>query len=152
MLRVNYCELMANFFNFSFSSIGHFSKFATRLLKLTKILLQKFDSGNSLTKMEVKQKNPRFDVLLNVIYKYLNQTKFQILIETLELQEIRGIGQSNIRQAFISNKFLAQLLNGQGESIYQASNSANASREKILVNQMVSQSIECLNQILRLAL
>lgn len=109
MLRVNYSEVMENFFNFNFASIGHFSKFVARILKLTRILLEKFDSGNAVMKSEIKQKNPRFDSLLNVIHKYLNKAKFTMIIETLELQEIRGLGhkQCNIRQAFISNKFLA---------------------------------------------
>lgn len=68
MLRVNYSEVLDNFFNFQFGSIGHFCKFAIRILKITNILLSKFDCGNPLTKIEIKQKNPRFDMLLNLIH------------------------------------------------------------------------------------
>lgn len=75
MLRVVYSELMEHFFEFQFTSIGHFAKFAARILKLTKILLSKFDCGNSTTKIEIKQANPRFDMLLNVIHKYLNKAQ-----------------------------------------------------------------------------
>ena len=109
MLRVNFSNLMDNFFNFSFSTIGHFSKLATRLLKLTKTLLSKFDCGNPTTKIEIKQKNPRFDMFLDVIYKNLNKSGLKMLIEVLEIAEIRGMGHTfnNIRQSFISNKFLA---------------------------------------------
>jgi len=60
---------MENFFRFEFHKIGDFAKFGSKLLKLTFILLNKFDCGNSLISIETKQKNPRFDMLLNILQK-----------------------------------------------------------------------------------
>jgi len=73
LLRMVYSELLEHFFTFQFSSVGHFAKFTARILKLTKVLLLKFDCGNPVVKIEIKQSNPRFDMLLNMIHKYLNK-------------------------------------------------------------------------------
>ena len=41
-------------------------------MKLTKILLQKFDDGNlTPAKIEIMQHNPKFDMLLNIIFGHL---------------------------------------------------------------------------------
>lgn len=157
MLRVVYSELLEHFFTFQFSSVGHFSKFVARMLKLTKILLMKFDCGNPVIKIEIKQANPRFDMLLDMIHKYLNKLQLQLLIDTLELAEIRGFepSQNNVRQSFISNKFLAGMLKppGPAGADHRAGRSAAINtREKLLVNEVISQSISCLNQILRMCL
>lgn len=92
MLRLNYSDLMANFFNFQFSSASKFFKFAIRLLKLTFTLLKKFDCGNPVSQLGVKQKNPRFDPMLNMVFTYLNTQNFQMLIDLLEIKEIGGLG------------------------------------------------------------
>ena len=89
-------------------------------------------------------------MLLNMIHKYLNKLQLQLFIDTLELEEIRGFGssQNNVRQSFVSNKFLAGMLKPSGPvgADDRASISASVvSREKILVNDVISQSISCLN-------
>jgi len=72
MLQGMYSRVMANFSGFKFSSIGHFAKFGARIMKLTKILLQKFDDGNlTPAKIEIMQHNPKFDMLLNIIFGHL---------------------------------------------------------------------------------
>jgi hypothetical protein len=55
MLRVVYSHVIENFHTFQFASIGHFAKFGSRIIKLTKILLSRFDDGlsNSLFKIEI---------------------------------------------------------------------------------------------------
>ena len=100
MLRVIYSYVVDNFFAFQFSSIGHFSKFGARIMKLTKILLQRFDSGNlAPAKIEIMQHNPKFDMLLNIINKHLMTFQLKTIIDTLQLEEIQGFTQSenNVR-------------------------------------------------------
>jgi len=113
MLRVFYQKMVKEFFRFSFASIGSFAKFAKRILKLTYILLSKFDSGDSpIMRIECKQPCPRFDPLLNMIAKSLNEVSLNIVMQPLELEEMTGFAQSfnNIRQSFLQNKFLARLI------------------------------------------
>ena len=112
MLRDVYSRIIDSFFSFQFSSVGHFAKLFKRILKLTKILFQKFDCGNTLAKIEVKTPTPRFDMLLDLISKSLNKFQLKYLIDILEPEEIRGFDQSynNVRQSFIQNKFIARLL------------------------------------------
>ena len=92
-----------------------------------------------------------------------------MLIEVLQLEEIRGFGQgyNNIRQSFISNKFLAKLLSSSsglgrdalhGRDLSQgllfsssSGGGSTSSRDKLLVNKMIAQSLKCLNQILRMS-
>lgn len=47
ILRVVYSEIISQFSGFNFSSVGHFAKFSTRILELTKVLIKKFDAGNN---------------------------------------------------------------------------------------------------------
>lgn len=109
MLQLNYSDLLLNVFQFDFLSGGHFAKFVTSILKLTFVLLKKFDCHNSVMQIDVKSRNPRFDSFLNLIHKHLNNQNLKIMIEILEIQEVRGTGFSNIRQAYIQNKFLNQV-------------------------------------------
>jgi hypothetical protein len=76
MLRLNYSDLVSNFFAFQFDSAANFCKFAIRLLKLTNTLLSKFECGNPVAQISLKCRNPRFDPMLNMIHKYLNQQNF----------------------------------------------------------------------------
>ena len=63
---------MKEFQSFKFKSIGHYSKFATILFSLTFELISFFDGGNnSVLKIEIAQPKPRFDMLLDMILKYL---------------------------------------------------------------------------------
>ena len=91
MLKGIYSHVADNFSAFSFCSIGHFAKFGARMMKLTKILLQRFDSGNlAPAKIEIMQHNPKFDMLLNIIHKYLKNFQLKTIIDTLQLEEIGG--------------------------------------------------------------
>ena len=73
-----------------------------------------------------------------MIHKYLNKSKFVMLIDILELQEIRGMSSSfnNVRQSFVQNKFIAQLIQPQNTDSNKSS--VNIHREKILVNEMIT--------------
>jgi len=100
MLRVIYSYVIKDFSSFQFSSLGHFAKFGARIAKLTKILLQRFDSGSlAPAKIEVMQHNPKFDMLLNIINKHLLDLELKTIIDTLQLEEIQRFTQSdnNIR-------------------------------------------------------
>lgn len=112
MFKINFSECLSNFFNYRFGSIGHFSKFATRLLKIVYLMMARFDSGNHLCMIDIKQRNPRFDSFLNILFSCLNSHNLRLFIEILEVQEVRGVmpGVQNIRQAFVHNKFIAQIL------------------------------------------
>jgi hypothetical protein len=85
MLNLNFSQLFNTVLQIQFGSITDFSKFNIRLLKLATILLKKFDCGNSISKIEVAQKNPRFDAFLQMISKAMNSTKFILLISILEI-------------------------------------------------------------------
>ena len=94
-------------------------------------------------------------MLLNLILKFLNKARFQVLLDTLEIDEIRGAGQSlnNVRQQFIQNRYLAEIIRGQLHSSSGSPfRSVGGARERILTNAMIAQSIQCLNQIVRLAI
>lgn len=100
MLRSFYRFVLRDFFKFEFSSIGRFSKFAKRVLKLTYTLLAKFDSGDSsVLRIDCKQPCPRYDPLLNLIAENLAEVNLDIILQPLELEEITGFAQSfnNIR-------------------------------------------------------
>ena len=48
--------------------------------------MQKFDAGNnSPLKLEIAQPNPRFDILLNLIHKYLKKAQLSLVMDTLHL-------------------------------------------------------------------
>jgi hypothetical protein len=91
ILRVVYSDVIAAFPGFKFATVGHFAKFATRLLELTRVLISKFEAGNnSPLKMEIAQPNPRFDLLLNMILKYLKKAQLSLVMDTLNLEEVPG--------------------------------------------------------------
>ena len=92
MLKLVYFQVMKEFQTFKFTSIGHYAKLTTSLLELTHALLSFFDSGNNtILKMELAQPNPRFDMLLDVILKYLKQTPLTLLMDTLQLEEVTDL-------------------------------------------------------------
>ena len=91
MLRVLYGSVIRDFFKFEFSNIGRFAKFAKRVLKLTFVLLQKFDSGDSpVIRIDCKQPCPRYDPLLQVIAENITDLNLEMILLPLELEEITG--------------------------------------------------------------
>jgi hypothetical protein len=145
ILRVVYSEVLAAFPGFKFSGVGHYAKFATRILELTKVLIKKFDAGNnSPIKVEIAQPNPRFDSLLNLILKYLKKAPLSLIVDTLHLEEVTGFSQSynNLGYNFVQNKYLAKLMttqNNQRRTQPESwSGNAHISRGIILVNEMIN--------------
>lgn len=86
---------MKDFPTFAFKSTGLYSKFATVLFTLTHQLLSFFDSGNnSPIKMEISQPNPRFDMFLDMILKYMKQLPLMTLVDSLQLEQVTNLADS----------------------------------------------------------
>lgn len=168
MLRVVYFQVMKDFPTFKFASVGHYAKFAATLFGLTQELLSFFDSGNNApVKIECAQPNPRFDMLLDVILKYMKQTPLTVLVDALQLEEVTDLSSANGRHRLLQNRYLKQLstqeaakrraLPGMWRQDVSSSPSSlsgcgAATIEKARVNIMLSRSIGCINLITRLVL
>lgn len=112
MLQLVYVPLVRDFTRIHFKSVGHFAKMSKRLMKITSTLLSRFDPGPcAVAAIGIKQPAPRFDPMLEIIFKALNNINFESFLEILELQELNGFSRdhNNVRQSFIQNKYLATL-------------------------------------------
>lgn len=67
-----YFDCMLNYFGTSFIDAASLSKFTTRLCKLTRILLRHFDEIPQSQKAPLCEPLPRFDLMLEFIYRILN--------------------------------------------------------------------------------
>jgi len=84
MLTLVYVPLVKEFRNIQFNSVGHFAKMARRLMKITGTLLSKLDPGPCATAaIGIKQPSPRFDPLLDVIFKALENVDLACFLEIL---------------------------------------------------------------------
>ena len=102
MLRGYYRKVVEILYKIEFTSLSDFCKLAKRILKLTYILLEKFDCGDSsLIQIDVLQPCPYFDPLLNLIHSQIQDLNLNLILSVLELDEKVEVKQ--IQNTFSNN-------------------------------------------------
>ena len=112
-----YFRCMEDYFNTSYIDAASMGKYTTRLLKLTRALLNHFMELPQSQKASLCEPLPRFDLMLEFLSRILNCLSIdQICMQALELVQVEQIRPDGRLQTSLENKFVSQALkNRQGD-------------------------------------